>query len=97
LVLARKGKTKRSRRRPRRVDKISRVVAFKVEADGDLHIALQDATGDKPDIVVVEVSAKPQWCSVVALMSVQLRHNQGRAVRDSSTTPVVRALFLTNP
>src|SRR5260370_380552 len=25
-----------------------RVVALKVETDGDLHIALQDATGDKP-------------------------------------------------
>ena len=30
-----------------------RVVALKVEADGDLHIALQDATGDKPGIVVL--------------------------------------------
>jgi hypothetical protein len=38
------------------------VVAVKVEADGDLHIALRDATGDKPGIVVVEVPAKPQWC-----------------------------------
>jgi hypothetical protein len=28
-----------------------RVVALKVEADGDLHIALQDATGDKPGIL----------------------------------------------
>jgi hypothetical protein len=37
-----------------------RVVALKVEMDGDLHIALQDATGDKPGIVVVEVPAKPQ-------------------------------------
>ena len=37
---------------------------MKVEADGDLHIALQDATGDKPGIVVVEVPAKPQWCSI---------------------------------
>jgi hypothetical protein len=27
----------------------------KVEADGDLHIAIQDATGDKPGIVVCEV------------------------------------------
>ena len=27
-----------------------RVVALKVEADGDLHIALQDATEDKPGI-----------------------------------------------
>jgi hypothetical protein len=41
-----------------------RVVALKVEADGDLHIALQDATGDKPGIVVVEIPAKPQWCDI---------------------------------
>jgi hypothetical protein len=41
-----------------------RVVAVKAETDGDLHIALQDATGDKRDIVVVEVPAKPQWCSI---------------------------------
>jgi hypothetical protein len=40
------------------------VVAVKVEADGDLHIALQDATGDKPGIVVVEVPAEPHWCSI---------------------------------
>jgi hypothetical protein len=41
-----------------------RVVALKVEADGDLHIALTDATGDKPGIVVCEIPAKPQWCSI---------------------------------
>ena len=41
-----------------------RVVALKVEADGDLHIAVKDATGDKPGIVVVEVPAKPQWCEI---------------------------------
>ena len=41
-----------------------RVVALKVETDGDLHIALQDATGDKQGIVVVEVPAKPLWCSI---------------------------------
>ena len=41
-----------------------RVVALKVEADGDLHIGLQDATGDKPGIVVVEVPAKPHWCEI---------------------------------
>jgi hypothetical protein len=35
-----------------------RVVAVKVEADGDPHIALQDATGDKPGIVVVEVAVE---------------------------------------
>ena len=28
-----------------------RVVALKVESDGDLHIALQDATGEKPGIL----------------------------------------------
>ena len=37
---------------------------MKVEADGDLHIALADATGDKPAVVVVEIPAKPQWCSI---------------------------------
>src|SRR5437762_13888665 len=41
-----------------------RVVAVKVEMDGDLHVALQDATGGKPGIVVVEVPAKPQWCEI---------------------------------
>src|SRR6266566_9234594 len=41
-----------------------RVVALKVETDGDLHIALQDATGDKPGIVVVEIPAEPQWCEI---------------------------------
>jgi hypothetical protein len=30
----------------------------------DLHIALQDATGDKPGIIVCEVPAKPQWCEI---------------------------------
>jgi hypothetical protein len=41
-----------------------RVVAVKVEADGDLHIAIQDATRDKPGIVVCEVPAMPQWCEI---------------------------------
>jgi hypothetical protein len=41
-----------------------RVVELKVEPDGDLHIAVQDATGDKPDIVVCEIPAKPQWCEI---------------------------------
>jgi hypothetical protein len=41
-----------------------RVVAMKVETDGDLHIELQDATADKAGIVVVEVPAKPQWCEI---------------------------------
>jgi hypothetical protein len=41
-----------------------RVVDVKVEADGDLHIALADATGDKPGVVVCEVPAKQQWCEL---------------------------------
>jgi hypothetical protein len=41
-----------------------RVVAVKVEMDGDLHLALQDATGDKTGIVVCEIPAKQQWCSI---------------------------------
>ena len=42
----------------------SRVVDVKVEMEGDLHIALQDATGDKAGIVVCEIPAKQQWCSI---------------------------------
>jgi hypothetical protein len=43
-----------------------RVVELRAEADGDLHIALQDATGDKPGIVVAEIPAKPHknWCEL---------------------------------
>jgi len=36
----------------------------KAETDGDLHIELQDATGDKPGIVIVEVPAKQKWCEI---------------------------------
>jgi hypothetical protein len=36
----------------------------KVEADGDLHLALQDSAGNKPGIVVCEVPAKPHWCEI---------------------------------
>jgi len=41
-----------------------RVVSVKAETDGDIHIALSDATGDKSGIVIVEVPEKPQWCSI---------------------------------
>jgi hypothetical protein len=37
-----------------------RIVAVKVETDGDLHIALSDATGDKQGTVVCEVPLKTQ-------------------------------------
>jgi hypothetical protein len=38
----------------------------KVAADGDLHIALADASGDKPGIVVCEVpcESKASWCEI---------------------------------
>jgi hypothetical protein len=41
-----------------------RVVGVQVGADGDLHVELADATGNKPGIVVAEVPAKPQWCEI---------------------------------
>ena len=41
-----------------------RVVAIKAETDGDLHIALADATGGKPGIVVCEIPPQPQWCEI---------------------------------
>ena len=41
-----------------------RVVDLRAEEDGDLHIALQDVTGDKPGAVVCEIPAKPLWCEI---------------------------------
>jgi hypothetical protein len=41
-----------------------RVVDLRAEEDGDLHIALQDVTGDKHGVVVVEIPAKTQWCEL---------------------------------
>jgi hypothetical protein len=43
-----------------------RVVELRAEADGDLHIALQDANGDNPGIVLAEIPAKPhkRWCEL---------------------------------
>jgi hypothetical protein len=41
-----------------------RVIELRAEEDGDLHIALADASGDKPGIVVAEIPAKPQWCEL---------------------------------
>jgi hypothetical protein len=41
-----------------------RVVAVQVEADGDLHIALGDATDPKPGIVVCEIPAGPTSCEI---------------------------------
>jgi hypothetical protein len=43
-----------------------RVVEIRAEEDGDLHIALQGATGDKPGIAIAEIPAKPEkeWCEL---------------------------------
>jgi hypothetical protein len=42
-----------------------RVVDLRAEEDGDLHIALQDASGDKPGIIVAEIPAKAEWCDLL--------------------------------
>src|SRR6266480_1829362 len=54
---------------------IGRVVAVQVEADGDLHIALGSATGDKPGIVVCEVPAGSTWCEFATSFSVGRERN----------------------
>jgi len=41
-----------------------RVIELRAEEDGDLHIGLADASGDKPGIVVAEIPTKPQWCEL---------------------------------
>ena len=41
-----------------------RVVDAKVEADGDIHIALQDASGDGVGTVSAEIPVGPKWCEI---------------------------------
>jgi hypothetical protein len=41
-----------------------RVVHAKVEADGDIHIALTDATGNKVGTVSAEIPVGPKWSEI---------------------------------
>ena len=41
-----------------------RVIGLKVEADGDIHIALQDATGNRVGTVSAEIPVGPKWCEI---------------------------------
>jgi hypothetical protein len=41
-----------------------RVVDAKVEADGDIHVALQDANGDGAGTVSAEILVGPKWCEI---------------------------------
>jgi hypothetical protein len=41
-----------------------RVVDAKVEADGDIHLALQDANGNSVGTVSAEIPVGPKWCEI---------------------------------
>jgi hypothetical protein len=41
-----------------------RVVSAKVEADGDIHIALVDANGNNAGTVSAEIPVGPKWCEI---------------------------------
>ena len=41
-----------------------RFVDAKVEADGDIHIALEDATGNNIGTVSAEIPVGPRWCEI---------------------------------
>ena len=41
-----------------------RVVDAKVEADGDIHLALEDATGNNVGTVSAEIPVGPKWCEI---------------------------------
>jgi hypothetical protein len=41
-----------------------RIVGLKVEADGDIHIALQDATGNAIGTVSAEIPVGLKWCEI---------------------------------
>ena len=42
----------------------SGVVGLKVEADGDIHMELRDATGDRVGTVSAEIPVGPKWCEI---------------------------------
>jgi hypothetical protein len=50
-----------------------RVVDAKVEADGDIHIALVDATGDNVGTVSAEIPVGPKWCEIRQIVFGQLQ------------------------
>jgi hypothetical protein len=41
-----------------------RIVDAKVEADGDIHLALEDATGNDVGTVSAEIPVGPKWCEI---------------------------------
>ena len=41
-----------------------RIVDAKVEADGDIHLALQDADGKSAGTVSAEIPVGPKWCEI---------------------------------
>ena len=41
-----------------------RIVGLKVGADGDIHIALEDATGNAVGTVSAEIPVGPKWCEI---------------------------------
>jgi hypothetical protein len=41
-----------------------RIVDAKVEADGDIHLALQDADGKNVGTVSAEIPVGPKWCEI---------------------------------
>ena len=42
----------------------ARVVDAKVEADGDIHLALQDADGNNAGTASAEIPVGPKWCEI---------------------------------
>lgn len=69
-----------------------RVVDLRAEEDGDLHIALVDATGGKPGTVVAEIPAKPQWCELRKIVfgwdgrSISVSRPVWKKIKTQSTT-----------
>ena len=68
---------------------------MKAAADGDLHIALADATGDKPGIVVAEIPAKPQWCDLRKIVTGWTRVQFPFRVRSGRKLKLTQPLVIT--
>ena len=59
-----------------------RVVDLKVEADGDIHLALADATGNKPGLLLLKSRQKRM-----------VRYSEGRFQLDANEIPFSRSIW----
>jgi hypothetical protein len=65
-----------------------RVVDAKVEADGDIHIALVDANGNNIGTVSAEIPVGPKWCEIRQTVFDDFKTINGKEYKNATVTRV---------